>query len=148
MKYTDLCARLTTWEGDSATLDEAAAAIRELEACNAILTNLAIEAERIATYERKRAEAAEARGAELTAERDAVEALVKAAGDLTAALDAFWQADEAAAYAERNGHTEDLVVVTRTQTAEMRDAATALWQSIPALAAGTRAALRALGGAE
>jgi hypothetical protein len=43
----------------------AAAAIRELEACNAILTNLAIEAERVATYEKASADAAEAKVARL-----------------------------------------------------------------------------------
>lgn len=96
MKYTDLCARLSkdVYYGDERLHNlarhnplhaEAIAAIRELEAEVKAAPNVANlwqdfrqQYEDRIHAEKTRAEAAEARVAELTRERDAVEALVRA----------------------------------------------------------------------
>jgi len=91
MKYTDLCARLDeraaiargektgTALGDAIHFEQAAAAIRELQAeLDEFRSCLATTSGKLMV--------AEARVAELTRERDAVEALVKAADEAAHAL--------------------------------------------------------------
>ena len=82
--------------------------------------------------------------ADLAPDAGVMAELVEAAKAQTAALTAFWEADEAASYAEEYACTEDQGWLTDEQIKAMRQTATDLWQSIPTLTEVTAAILAKL----